>query len=67
MGIFRKSYNCPSCGSPSIYKSRRKGLLEHVIYKAIFISPYRCGSCDERHYRFRLSSPHVHKQHQHSA
>jgi len=54
MGIFRKSFNCPNCGSPSIYRSRRKGLLEHVLHNTLFISPYRCGSCDERHYDSRI-------------
>jgi len=67
MGIFRKSFMCPNCGSHGIYRSRRKGLFEHVLHNALFMSPYRCGSCDLRHFRFRLSSPHVSKQREHHA
>src|SRR5882762_11856294 len=57
MTIFKKSSVCPNCASHAIYRSRRKGLLEHILHSALFITPYRCGSCDERHVRFRLSSP----------
>jgi len=50
MTIFKKSSICRNCASPAIYRSRRKGLLEQILHKALFITPYRCGSCDERHF-----------------
>ena len=59
--IFKKSLVCPNCASPAIHRSRRKGLLERALHSALFITPFRCGSCDERHFRFRFSSPSVSK------
>jgi len=44
---------CPECGSASLHRSRRKGTVESLLYHALFISPYRCGECFERHFRFR--------------
>jgi len=44
---------CPECGSGSIHRSRRKGLVESILHHALFISPYRCDECYERHFRFR--------------
>ena len=42
---------CPSCGTSSIRRSRRKGLLEFLLHQLLSISPYRCRVCDERYYR----------------
>jgi hypothetical protein len=53
--LFRdQSPVCPFCNSGRIYKSRRKGLLELLLRRIFFISPYRCLACDARHFRFRL-------------
>jgi hypothetical protein len=46
---------CPSCGSASIHRSRRKDLVESFLHYILSISPYRCKECDERHLRFRLA------------
>jgi hypothetical protein len=54
MAIFDKSSFCPNCASPAIHRSRRKGLLEQILHSVLFISPYRCKTCDERYFRFRL-------------
>jgi C4-type Zn-finger protein len=54
MAILHKSLLCPSCSSVAIRKSRRKGLLERILYSAVFITPYRCKTCDYRYYRFRF-------------
>jgi DNA-directed RNA polymerase subunit RPC12/RpoP len=56
---------CSKCGSPAIYKSRRKGPLEFILRWVFQISPYRCTACDYRHFRFRFEPPakdvhHVH-------
>jgi hypothetical protein len=62
MWIFNKSFLCPSCGSHGIYKSRRKGLIEHVLHTVFFVSPLRCGACDQRYFRPRfLTPPHADK------
>lgn len=45
--------NCPSCGSASIHRSRRKDVVESFLYYVLFLSPYRCDECYERHLRFR--------------
>jgi hypothetical protein len=47
--------HCPECGSRSIHRSRRKGLVESILHHALFISPYRCDECYERHLRFRTA------------
>jgi hypothetical protein len=66
MTILRKSSVCPNCASLAIHRSKRKGLLEHVLHSALFITPYRCGSCDQRYFRFRFSSLRANKQHHHA-
>jgi hypothetical protein len=44
---------CPNCGSVSIRRSRRKDLLESFLHFVLFISPFRCNDCDNRHLRLR--------------
>ena len=51
-----KTSNCPNCASPSVYRSKRRGLAELLLHRVLFISPYRCYDCDDRHYRFRLNA-----------
>jgi hypothetical protein len=46
---------CPDCGSASLHRSRRKGLVESLLYRVLLLSPYRCDECYERHFRFRLA------------
>jgi len=41
---------CPECGSDSIYKSHRRGLLERVVLGLTKMRPYRCRECYERFY-----------------
>jgi len=45
--------HCPDCGSASLHRSRRKDFVESFLHYALFISPYRCDECYERHFRFR--------------
>jgi hypothetical protein len=67
MSILDKPSGCPNCASQGHYKSRRKGLLEHILHTVFFISPFRCTACDERYFRFRfLTPPHANKQHPHA-
>jgi transposase-like protein len=54
MSILNKSSLCPQCASASIRRSRKNGLLERILHSALFISPYRCKSCDKRYFRLRL-------------
>ena len=46
--------SCPNCGSLLIYRSRKKGILEHVLSKIIFVHPFRCEGCDSRFFRWSL-------------
>lgn len=65
---FNKSPICPSCGSHGYYKSRRKGLLEHILHTVFFVSPFRCMVCDKRYFRVRFLTPaHANKHHPHAA
>lgn len=47
--------HCPDCGSAAIHRSRRKDFVESFLHYALFISPYRCDECYERHFRFRYA------------
>lgn len=67
MSIFDKSSLCPNCDSHAIYTSRRRGLLERILHTVFFVSPYRCGACDLRYFRFRPSAPPVDKPRHHHA
>jgi predicted RNA-binding Zn-ribbon protein involved in translation (DUF1610 family) len=46
--------SCPNCGSLLIYRSRKKGILEHVLSKIIFVHPFRCEGCDTRFFRWSV-------------
>jgi hypothetical protein len=46
--------SCPNCGSLLIYRSRKEGILEHVLSKSIFVHPFRCEGCDSRFFRWSL-------------
>jgi rubredoxin len=55
--LLSSSHVCPLCGSPAIYRSRRQGPFEFILHWVFQISPYRCDSCDYRHFRFRFEHP----------
>jgi transposase-like protein len=42
---------CPLCQSENISKSKRRGLLESLVFTLIHVRPYRCQSCDLRFFR----------------
>ena len=50
--------HCPQCQSKNISKSKRRGLLESVVYRLIHVRPYRCQSCDLRFFRWALLHRH---------
>jgi hypothetical protein len=52
--------HCPHCGGTTIRRSRRKDFVESFLHYILFISPYRCDECYERHLRSRLAK-HVHR------
>ncbi len=58
MFFLAKSAGCPSCGSASIRRSRRKGLLEFLLHHLLRIDPYRCRACYERYFRLRHPEHH---------
>ena len=35
-----------------------KGIYEHLLRSVFQVKPYRCMTCDYRHYRYRPSSTH---------
>jgi hypothetical protein len=51
-------FQCPLCQSKNISRSKRRGLLESVVFALIQVRPYRCMSCDLRF--FRRAAPHEH-------
>jgi hypothetical protein len=50
------SNTCPDCGGNFVHRSRRKDFVETFMHLFLFISPYRCLDCNERHFRFRFSN-----------
>lgn len=42
MSVLNRSFLCRNCSSHAMYRSKRKGLLEHILHSVLFISPYRC-------------------------
>jgi hypothetical protein len=49
-----KTLICPNCGAKKVRRSRRRGLGEALLHVLFFVSPFRCGECYERFFRFRL-------------
>jgi VanZ family protein len=47
----RSRRQCPACQEIRVYRSRRRGLLEWCS-RLIRLAPYRCGTCDQRFWRF---------------
>jgi hypothetical protein len=46
---------CPRCGCGAVYRSRRRGLIERHLFRAIHLRPYRCENCDSRFYIRRIT------------
>jgi hypothetical protein len=67
MILRKQSTSCPNCESAAVYRSRRRGFAELLLHRVLFISPYRCYECDDRHYRFRLAHPPKQQPNQRSA
>lgn len=44
----KKVKQCPKCESSRLRRSYRKGFLERVLFRILFIWPYRCDACDTR-------------------
>jgi hypothetical protein len=63
-----RKYRCPECGSESVYKSHRRGILERMVLGLTKMRPYRCRECYERFYgkdydlTTKLSTPERHAE-----
>ncbi len=44
--------HCPLCGSETVLRSHRRGLLEFLILPILMLRPYRCRQCSARHFGF---------------
>jgi transposase-like protein len=44
----KRVHVCPQCGSESVRRSVRKGIIENTIFRLVGLSPYRCSDCDKR-------------------
>ena len=44
----RASRECPRCDSPSVARSRIRGLLGHTAKRLLGLRPYRCLDCWHR-------------------
>jgi DNA-directed RNA polymerase subunit RPC12/RpoP len=51
-----KKVRCPRCGSNTVYRSRRRGVIERHLFSAISLRPYRCENCDSRFYLRRMTA-----------
>jgi len=58
-GSTQMSTHCPLCQSKNVSKSRRRGLLEFLVFRLIRVRPYRCQSCDLRFLSWAV--PHEHR------
>ena len=43
---------CRYCGSEDLHRSRRRGLIEGVLFRIIFLAPVRCSRCQTRYATF---------------
>jgi len=50
-----KSHACPRCGSYLVRRSKKKTLVEYVVWLLLFVRPYRCDDCDIRFFGFGTS------------
>ncbi len=41
---------CPKCKSNHVHRSRRRNLVEHLALRPLLLRPYRCWTCNRRHY-----------------
>lgn len=49
-----RRHPCPNCGeSASVYRSKRRSFAENVLHRILFVTPYRCLTCDVRFFDFR--------------
>jgi uncharacterized protein with PIN domain len=63
IGTRTQSKRCPNCGSASIRRSRRNGVIEKILLKALALHPYRCEECDDRYFRLGMwREPHEQTQ-----
>src|SRR5690348_15272443 len=46
--MFTDSYRCPDCGCPVPFRSRRRGILEKVLFVLLFLKPVRYSNCFRR-------------------
>ena len=55
--LFRSAHMaCPNCGSQNMARSHEKSVYDYLLRVVFQIKPYRCMSCDYRHFRYRPSS-----------
>ncbi len=47
-----KARPCPRCRKVETRRSQRAGFIETVIFRWLWIKPYRCEHCDKRFYRW---------------
>ena len=45
---------CPYCHSHEVYRSRRRGGWEKLIFPLLLLRPVRCYTCMRRHLRSAL-------------
>jgi hypothetical protein len=43
--------SCPKCGSESVCRSRRHGIIERLL-KTLTVVPFRCEDCSVRFFRW---------------
>ena len=57
MRFWRFRPTCPYCGSPDIFRSRRRSFGEYCL-TLLSLRPYRCIRCDRRHFGYRRIHEH---------
>jgi hypothetical protein len=53
--IFPRIRHCPFCGSHDVARSNRSDIVEKLVLPICLLRPFRCLTCEERHYDFVYS------------
>ena len=46
--MFTIHYQCPDCGGPLAYRSRRRNFFEKYLLPLALLQPVRCANCFRR-------------------
>lgn len=57
MNSSHSHHACPRCSCRAVRRSHRVGIVERVLFRLVFVRPYRCLKCDRRFFQFERAFP----------